>query len=301
MPLPLDLQMLESDARFQLMCWYLARKEFPRAIPVAHGSWDGGRDIVNFASADGDVVWQCKFTRRSLSELQRQLMESLNALQPAKPIAKWILCVSVEASGRFHDWLRETMTAFPFIRSFEVWDKTQLLARLDRHPDVLAMFFYSVWKALEERFRTEELELIGYELVPECGWSRPDPAILFYCQVGGASSDLVLDIIVRSRGTIQSLIRSLLIEIYDVKTHLRGLPGEGLLYPQHTYAVSLDGGKPHRRAVTMEPPLLVDAGKHERFRVKLTEAGYAWTGYVRLSLLYGNNQALPLPPIFLRP
>jgi len=47
--LPLDLGILESDKRFQTMCYYLARKEFPRAIPVAHGSWDGGRDILCFS------------------------------------------------------------------------------------------------------------------------------------------------------------------------------------------------------------------------------------------------------------
>src|SRR5262249_26211470 len=109
------------------------------------------------------------------------------------------------------------------------------------------------------------------------------------------------DIIVRSLGTLQSLLRSLRIDIYDVKRHLRGLPGEGLLCPQHTYTVSLGGGKPGTRIERMEPPLIVDPGRHERFRVKLADSGYGWTGYVRITLLYGNNKALPLPSTFLRP
>jgi len=50
----------------------------------------------------------------------------------------------------------------------------------------------------------------------------------------------------------------------------------------------------------MEPPLLIEAGKHERFKVKFTDSGYAWTGYVRLTLLYAQAKELHLPSMFLR-
>lgn len=292
--------MLGSDERFEQMCFYLARKEFPNAIPTAAGSWDGGRDIICFASNEGDVVWQCKFTKRGLSELKPKILASIEALNPGRPIKKWILCTSAEQSGKFYDWLRDTVATFPFIRSFEVWDRPQLLDRLDRYPDVLEMFFYPAWKALESRFRTEELELIRYELVSDCGWEQPSAPVLFFRQTRGSNSDLVMDIVVRNRGTLQSLIQALRIEIYDVKRHLRGLPGEGLLYPQCTYRVSLGGGRSGTRVERLEPPVIVDAGKHERFRVKLVESGYAWTGYVRLSLAYGDDRSLNLPAVFLR-
>lgn len=302
MPFPLDLGLLQSDQRFQTMCWHLARKEFPAAIPVAHGSWDGGRDVVCFCVAGGDVVWQCKFTERSLSELKPKIVESLDALDPSRPIARWILCVSLDGSGVFLDWLRETVTTkYPFIGDWDLWDKQQLLERLERYPDVLEMFFYPVWKALESRFRTEELELICYELDPEGGWMQADPNVLRFRQVQGSSSDLVIDIIVRSRGTIQSLLSAIRIEVYDVKRHLRGLPGEGLLYSQQTYPISLRGGQPGEWIERMEPPLLVDAGEHERFKVKLTNSGSAWTGCVRLTLLYAEGKELQLPSTFLCP
>ncbi len=284
------------------MCFYLARREFPGALPVAHGSWDGGRDVVLFARQGGDVVWQCKFTQRSLSELKPRIVESLQALNPSRPIAKWILCVSVEGSGGFLDWLRETVAAkCPFITDWELWDKQQLLAKLEAAPDVLQMFFYPVWKELEAIFQTEELELIRYVIDPACGWKQPDPAVLHFVQAMGTNSDLVIDIIVRSRGTIQSLIRAIRLDIYDVKYHLRGLPGTGLLYSQHTYPVSLRGGKPGSSTEPLGPPLLVDSGKHERFKVKLTDSGYAWTGYVQIALLYSENRELRLPSMFLTP
>jgi hypothetical protein len=302
MALPLDLGMLESDKRFQTMCYYLARKEFPRAIPVAHGSWDGGRDIICFSSDAGDIVWQCKFTQRNLSELKPKIIESLAALNPLRLVAKWILCVSLDGSGVFLDWLRETITAdYPFITDWELWGKQLLLERIEKYPDILEMFFYPAWKALESRFRTEELELIRYELDPDCGWVQPDPTVRYFRQLRGTANDLVIDVIVRNLGTIQSLLQALRLEIYDVKNHLRGLPGEGLLYSQHTYPISLRGGRAGTWIEQMEPPLLIEAGKHERFKAKLTDSGYAWTGYIRLTLLYAQANELRLPSTFLRP
>ncbi|MEZ5404580.1 MAG: hypothetical protein R2729_33185 [Bryobacteraceae bacterium] len=300
MSLPLDLGMLESDERFQSMCFRLARKEFPQAIPVAHGSWDGGRDVVSFSTDAGDVMWQCKFTKRSLTELKPKIVESLNALKESRPVAKWILCLPVDGSGVFLDWLRETISVqYPFIHAWEVWGRQELLDRLAQHQDVLEMFFFPVWKALEERFRTEELELVRYELDPECHWARVDPSVLSFTPVRGGG-DLVFDIIVRSRGSIQSLLQTIKLEISDVKRHLRGLPGTALLFSQHTYAVSLGGGKPGASIARMEPPLLVDTGQHQRFKVKLTDSGYAWSGWVRLTLLYAGNKELPMPSTFLR-
>ena len=56
MPLPTGLlQLLESDERFHLMCFRLARKVYPAALPTGIGSWDGGRDILLFDSEQGDV------------------------------------------------------------------------------------------------------------------------------------------------------------------------------------------------------------------------------------------------------
>ena len=302
MPLPLDLAILESGERFQTLCWYLARKEYPRAIAIAVGSFDGGRDICCFGHNNDDIVWQCKFTRRSLSELKPRIIDSLNALDRSRAIAKWILCVSVDGSGKFLDWLRETIARnYPFIAALELWDRKQLLERIEKYPDILEMFFYPAWKALESRFRTEELELIRYEVDPECGWVQPDSKTLQIARAHGTSSDLVIDVIVRSRGTIQSLLQVIRVEVYDVKRHLRGLPGEGLLYAQHTYPISLRAGEPGVWTERMEPPLLVEAGNHERFKVRCTNSGYAWTGFLRLTLLYGEGKGLPLPSTFLRP
>ncbi|MCI0627224.1 MAG: hypothetical protein L0387_37185 [Acidobacteria bacterium] len=299
MSLPIDLGLLESDKKFQQMCFRLAQKEFPTAIPVGIGWWDGGRDIVQFNDGGGDVVWQCKFTQRSLSELKPRIVKSLESLAPSREISRWILCLSVEASGAFLDWLRETLRKQPIVKSWEVWDREVLLKRLDQHRDVLEVFFYPVWKSLESRFRTEELELVRYELDRDCGWKPMDSSILSFFQKG-TSSDLVVDLIVRNRGTLQALLQSIRLEIADVRRYLRGLPGTGLLWPQHSYTISLHGGAPGIRTERLEPPLVVDPGAHQRFRIKFVEAGYAWTGYVRLALIYGSERELILPWTFLK-
>jgi hypothetical protein len=302
MALQLDLGLLESDRRFQSMCFRLAAREFPGAVPFAHGSWDGGRDIVLFGQKSGDIVWQCKFTQRSLSELKPQILESLRALDPSRPLAKWILCVSVDGSGMFLDWLRMTIeTEFRFIPAWELWDRQQLLIKLEVSPDIVQIFFLPVWKSLETIFRTEELELVRYALDSSCGWKQPDPSVISFVQVGGASSDLVIDVIVRSRGTVQSLIDAIRLNTYDVKYRMRGLPGTGLLYAQHTYSISLRGGQPGSTTEPLEPPLIVDAGKHQRFKIKLTNSGYSWMGYIQIALLYGDDHELWLPATFLTP
>jgi hypothetical protein len=192
MPLPLDLNLLESDKKFQQLCFRLAQKDFPKAIPAAHGSWDGGRDIIAFNVQGGDVVWQCKFSQQSLSRLKPKVLESLNALNPNQKVFKWILCVSADGSGHFLDWLRATLSAYPFIASWELWDREVILQRLEEHPDVMEVFFYPVWKSLESRFRTDELELVRFQLEPDCGWRFSDPAVLQFHQKS-ANSDLVLD------------------------------------------------------------------------------------------------------------
>jgi hypothetical protein len=299
MPLSLDLNLLESDKKFEQMCFRLAQKEFPKAIPTAHGSRDGGRDAVLFNTDQGDVVWQCKFSHQGLSKLKPKIMQSLKALDPAQKISRWILCVSMDGSGEFHDWLRDRIEKeFRFIATWELWDKEILLQRLEKYPDVLHVFFFPIWKALESRFRTDDLELVRYQLEADCGWVGHPTALYFFQK--GSSSDLVLDVIVRSRGTLQSLLQAVRVEIADVRRHLRGLPGTALLYSQHTYSISLRGGKRGTWCEALDPPLTVNYGENQRFKIKLTEAGYAWTGYVKLTLIYGDQQELGLPTILLR-
>jgi hypothetical protein len=259
MPLSLDLNLLESDKKFEQMCFQLAQKEFPKAIPTAHGSRDGGRDAVLFDTDQGDVVWQCKFSQQGLSKLKPKILQSLNALDPARKISRWILCVSMDGSGEFHDWLRHRIeNEFRFIASWELWDKEILLQRLDKHPDVLQVFFYPVWKALEARFRADDLELVRYQLEAGCGWLG-DPGALYFFQKG-SNSDLVLDIIVRSRGTLQSLLHAVHLEISDVRYHLRGLPGTALLYSQQIYSL------PPRRAARQVARSAGTAADRERWR-----------------------------------
>ena len=109
-----------------------------------------------------------------------------------------------------------------------------------------------------------------------------------------------MDIIVRSRGTLQSLLHSIRVEVFDVRRHLRGLPGTSLLYSQHTYRLSLHGGRSGAWVEVLEPPLTVDATENQRFKIKLTETGYAWSGYAKLTLVYGDQRELALPAMYLR-
>jgi hypothetical protein len=76
---------------------------------------------------------------------------------------------------------------------------------------------------------------------------------------------------------------------------MHGLPGQGLLLPQITYTVSIRGGRTGRYPVTCDPPLLVKGRDLERFKIRITDTGYAWNGAVRLALIAGPTRTLRLP------
>jgi hypothetical protein len=95
------------------------------------------------------------------------------------------------------------------------------------------------------------------------------------------------------------VINRVSLEVDEVRRQFRALPGAGLLWQQVAYSVSLNNGKPHPGRANLEPPLEVDAGKHARFAIKLTDAGYAWTGYVRVVLGYSKDKELALPWMYL--
>ena len=175
----------------------------------------------------------------------------------------------------------------------------EILRLLEQSPDIMEVFFYPVWKTLEQRFRVGALERIGLELEEGTGWEVSRRNVLWFGQKVGHDSDLVLDATVRNRGTTSTVITRVSLEVDEVRRQLRALPGAGLFWQQPAYSVSWKSGKPYAERVKLEPPLQVDAGKHARFAIKLTDAGYAWTGYVRVVLGYSKDKQLVMPWMYL--
>ena len=143
--LDLDLTLLREPKRFEQMCFRLARYEFPDVIPLAQ-SWDGGRDLVVFERVrgqNGDVVFQCKFVK-DLIAAKRKIAKSLDALvKNGRHTAQWILCVPVEPSGTFMDWVNGELQSRGIAGS--LWAPSELLVRLEQRRDVLETFFYFVF------------------------------------------------------------------------------------------------------------------------------------------------------------
>jgi hypothetical protein len=294
----LDLTLLREPKRFEQMCFRLARYAFPDVVPLAQ-SWDGGRDLVIFGQAhngNADVVFQCKFIK-DLTTARPKIIKSLDALAKiGRPTALWILCIPVEGSGVFMDWLKGELAK----RQIEgiLWARGELLVRLEQHPDVVETFFYHVYAELACHFRVEKLELFTLTLDPECQWNQPDPEVLCFSPRGDVrSADLVLDVIVRNTGTVGTALTGIQAEVFDWHVQMHGLPGDGLLFPQITYAVSIRGGKRGVHSAPCEPPLVVSAADMERFKVRITHTGYAWNGGLRVSLLAGPDHKLDLPAL----
>ncbi len=291
--LDVDLKLLRDDRRFEQMCFRLARYEFQGVMTLAQ-TWDGGRDVVSFNDRGGDVVFQCKFTD-DLAAAKPKILASLDSLRRnGRQISSWILCVPIDPSGVFMDWLRGEVEGRGMAGT--VWGRSELLARLEQHRDVLETFFYGVYAELALLFRTEHLELFQLKLDPACEWQQPDGEVLSFGRRGNVRSpDLLLDIIVRNEGAVGTALTRIEAEIFDQRPKLHGIPGTGLLFSQVTYVISIGGGKPGVYSSQCEPPVLVKAGELERFKVRVTDTGYAWNGALQLSLVAGPREKLHLP------
>jgi len=299
MTIAVDLFLLETWQRFQDFCFHVARAEYATTgLVVQLGlSWDGGRDVVVIMHADTSqaraLALQSKFTRSCGSSTKRSILRSLEAMSrldgPSRP-GKFILCMPIDPTGGFLDWFRLEMERRKM--PYDVWGRAELLARLEKRPDIFETFFYRVFAELQQAFVTDELELRRFSLDRACEWRQRDPHVLSFRSAGTDSPDLVLDLIVRNRGRMEAVVTKIVAEVGEWSPVPRGIPPAGLLFPKITYSVSLGGGAQGRHEHLCEPPLLVRASRNERFKIRLTETGCTWTGVVRLGIDYGDKMLL---------
>jgi len=297
--LKLDLSLLENGNDFQALCYRIANKEFPDCVPVATGSHDKGMDIIEFVRGNRNkIVWQCKYSKaNSLSTLKPKITQSLNSLDASQKIDKWILCVSKEATGKFLDWIYKELRKYKFIRSFEIWDKIKILQKLEKHPDIVEIFFYKVYQDLERIFSTEELELIEINISEKGIWKEINSRRLEYFRGRNDESDLLLDIKIRNKGTIEVMLSKIILKVYDVKRKLRGIPESSILLPKITYEISINNGEEGTYIYKPDAPLLIKPKMHERFQIKIKEIGYAWIGKIKISISYSKRKRINLPTI----
>lgn len=297
--LGLDLFLLDNPERFQQMCFRLARKQYPRALPLNFHSWDGGQDVINFTGDGDDVIWQCKFTRRFDKATKRAIVASLDSLPTYKPLENptWVLCIPIDLTAKALTWLRGEVEGRGFV--LDVWSESVLIEKLEQHQDVVQTFFYPVLEDLRRFFRDDTLELMRFAQGDDAQqWLQPDPEVLSFVQVPMVqSADMVFDIIVRNLGDIDTILTRLLANVFDRSLKAHGIPGEGLLFSQYTYTVSLKGGQPGRHEAVCEPPLKIRAKSVERFALRVTDTGYSWNGGVQFGLGYGLDRWLLLPAI----
>jgi hypothetical protein len=298
--LQLDLMRLESPKRFQDLCLRLARRFFVDAQPLAFSSHDGGRDIIHLSGFDGmkfthDMVWQVKFTEDLGGTTRRAIKDSIRSIQKRDDlkIEKWVLCLPVDPTGVFHEWLTKELATTGW--KWEIWGKTRILEMLETHVDVLQSFFYPIYEELRQLFVVEELALVRVALDPTCEWAQPDDHVLVFSSKNVESPDLVFDIIVQNKGQLDAVLLKVAAFIFDRQINPHGIPGSGLLFSQITYEVSIKGGTHGEHRTACEPPLVVRAGSVERFKVKVTDTGYAWYGAMQILLEYSGDRVLPLP------
>jgi hypothetical protein len=306
--LDVDLHLLGTYERFEQFCLRLAKREFPGVMAMA-GPYDEGRDLTLLhhvsqlqrskkrrrKKIDGDIVWQCKFVRRLDANLKRSIKKSIAAVRDHGdvPVTKWILCLPIDPTGTFIRWLRAEIE--PKGWDWEVWGRKTLLDKLGQHSDLIETYFYSVYEQLRRHFAIEHLELLQLELDSECQWLQQEGTLVFTQRGNVHNPDLVFDIVLQNSGRIDAVLLGIDAAISEWEIDPHGIPGQGLLFPQITYTVSLKGGRPGLHHAKCDPPLVVRHGSVERFKIRLTDTGYSWKGTIRIILDHGKGRLLPLP------
>jgi hypothetical protein len=293
---------LESPEKFQQLCASIARLEYPDVMPLASASWDGGCDVIRFIPAGKknqfrNMVWQVKFTKDLGSNTKKSILSSIHSLkaQSDETVRRWILCLPVDPTSKFLEWLSEHI---PPEWKAEVWGSSIINEKLGSHPQLIHTYFYALYEDIRRMFSVENLELVRFQLDPECEWIQPDPLLLLFAIGKNVQSpDFVLDVIVRNTGSIDAVLLGVQVDISDWSVKLHGLPGTGLLFPQVEYVVPIGMGAPGRYYMNCEPPLIVRHGGVERFMIRLTDTGYAWRGTVQISLKYSTGLELKFPHI----
>jgi len=242
------------------------------------------------------VVWQAKFTARLDANTRRSIHDSIAAIIERRKVEveRWILCLPVDPTGVFLDWLAKEI---PPTWNWDVWGATTLLGLLEENPDITEAFFYADYEELRRHFAVDNLELVRFVLDPLCEWDQRDVKVLHFVSQNVISPDLVLDIIVRNSGRVDAVLVALEVKFLDWENKMHGLPGQGLLFPQITYAISINRGQPGVYRSVCDPPLIVRAGSVERFKIRICDTGYAWRGTIALTLDYGSEKHLRLPAL----
>jgi hypothetical protein len=194
----------------------------------------------------------------------------------------------VDPSREFRKWLEGVL---PTGWKCYLLGATEILDLLDANPDVKDIFFHT-----DLTYCAENLSLYDCSLDPLCEWRQRDSAVrTFNRKRNIASLDLVLDIVVQNTGKSQEALMAVEAEVQDRRTAVHGVPQDARLRSKGTFVVSVEGGRPGVHHARCDPPVTVDPGKLQRFKVCVRDTGYGWYGTILLTLQFGPRKRLQCP------
>jgi hypothetical protein len=303
----MSLVRLETAIRFHRMCYQLARRRFPVSVGIVVGMrdlWDDATRIIQLPAENGhgDVLWQSVFTSDPLVTRAsvKAGLRCFDRSPQRKPRyqTRLVLCVPPDPDDAFLRWVARAAGRYNVLG--EVWGETILTGLLDQAPDIMQSFFFNLQQqGMSQPWRTsDELELVKFEIDSACQWRKPDTQVLHFSTKSLLiSPDLVFDVVLRNAGNADTMLTGLIANVRDCHPVLHGYPEYGFLLPKIEYKVSIGHGQPgdYEEEFNNDQWLLLKAGQLARFKIRLVDTGYAWSGAVRLVLRHGKNGRFAFP------
>ena len=135
----MNLLLLESERRFEEFCQALLREEFPRF--QAFSPPDAGMDGYE---SDLQTIFQAYFPEGA-PRRDKIRADLEKARQHRERCKRWVLLLPKNPTLALLRWLEKNEQPSCAFK-IEVWGKTEISARLRKHPDVKEQFFPSEWR-----------------------------------------------------------------------------------------------------------------------------------------------------------
>lgn len=304
-----DIRAIQTPDRFRSFCLRLFQRLRPDLITFGSRERDDGRDISWMTTLDysQQILVSCEFFPGRLPSSLGATDDAITAFEGDHPSIRQLsapsaqrallLCAAEEPSAEYAEALGELATAHGL--DWELWGPDRLAGYLGSHPAVRDEYFYHLHDGLRASFHTETLQLASVDLDPECEWRQWDDDALYLSRKGNTySPDLLLDVVIFNHGPQQTVLSKIRADVMDVARKAWGVPQDPLLISKVTYDLPIGKGKPGRYQAPCNPGLIIEAGQHQRFKIRLTETGYGWRGYMKIAIRYGVGRWLEFP--FLR-
>ena len=137
------LKEIDSDT-FEKLAYQILAEKYPgaRITRVDGSGGDRGIDLFSGTLADGPAIWQCKYFRNGVKDVQRrQVVKSLDtALENFSP-RRWTLVIPVDLNDTEQEWFQKLKSDYSQKTTIELFQASDFVRELIQRRNIRDVVF----------------------------------------------------------------------------------------------------------------------------------------------------------------